>query len=142
MLNFTSSSRSILTDHCSLQLVDDIVNQQAEAARRDLERTKELRVAVRRLAFALIFTIPLVITSMVLGRDMLLNFAKSESRNDEAADDMNGTDNSAATKQGVFQIVLPGLDVMTIIQIVLSTPVQFVSGWSFYVAAAKVSIFL
>jgi cation transport ATPase len=130
--------KSIPLPHHVLSFVGDNVDPQAEAERRNVERRKELRVAARRLAFALIFTITLVITSMVLGRDMLLSFAQSHK--DEAAEGMSDTADNADAKQGVFQMVLPGLDMMTIIQIVLSPPVQFGSGWTFYVAAAKVSV--
>jgi cation transport ATPase len=74
---------------------------------------------------------------------MMLNFTRSNKStampNDTTA---ATTDDSMMTGdekvQGVFKELVPGLDVMTVIQILLATPVQFGSGWPFYTAAYKV----
>jgi cation transport ATPase len=88
-------------------------------------------------------TVPLVTVSLVYGSDMMFNFTRSNKAPAMPADTTNTTtDDSMMTGNkkvdGVFRELVPGLDVMTVIQIVLATPVQFGSGWPFYTAAYKV----
>jgi cation transport ATPase len=88
--------------------------------------------------------VPLVTVSLVYGSDMMFNFTRSNKPAAMPNDTTNTTDDgmmpSDEKVQGVFRELVPGLDVMTVIQMVLATPVQFGSGWPFYTAAYKVHV--
>jgi Cu+-exporting ATPase len=88
------------------------------AARQSERYSAEQRSAVRRLVFALVFTVPLVIITMGLGRGW---FGLSSSKHSRL--------------RILDHMLIPGFDVNTLIQILLTTPVQFVSGWVFYQSA-------
>ena len=83
----------------------------------------------------MVFTVPLLAISMALGSDMAFSFKRTST---SATQQQQGGTGSS-TKTGIFHILVPGLDIMTLVQFALATPVQFGSGLVFYKAAFQVS---
>jgi cation transport ATPase len=85
-------------------------------------------------------TVPLVTVSLVYGSDMMFNFTRSNNTTNDTDTDSPNDSMKPGTKKvhGVYRELVPGLDVMTVIQLALTTPIQFGSGWPFYTAAYKV----
>jgi cation transport ATPase len=104
----------LLVSHTD-NLLDDV---QDSAERQSARYSAEQRSAVKRLSFALVFTVPLITITMGLGKGWF------------------GLTSSEHSRLRILDHVLaPGFDVNTLVQLVLTTPVQFISGWVFHKSA-------
>jgi Cu+-exporting ATPase len=96
-------------------LLDDVKNS---AERQSARYSGEQRSAVKRLIFALVFTVPLITITMGLGKGWFGLTSSEHSR-----------------LRTLDHVLARGFDVNTLVQLVLTTPVQFISGWVFHESA-------
>ncbi|CAM9415965.1 unnamed protein product, partial [Chrysoparadoxa australica] len=104
---------------------DNEDEDERDLAKAQQMRDKALKKARRSLVISLVFTLPLIVLSMGYGHSDLFSFGS-----------VSDQDTDMASGPGkLFEEVLPGLDVMTILQVLLATPVQFGPGLLFYKSA-------
>ncbi|KAG5189442.1 E1-E2 ATPase-domain-containing protein [Tribonema minus] len=99
-----------------------------QVARREERAKKHLVSAALQLAFSLLFTVPLVAVMLSMG-DVFM-FIGGGSGDKQGGGMMAG--DSGGAKGGLYKELAPGLDVSTVVQWALATPVQFISGAPFY----------
>eukprot|EP00611_Tribonema_gayanum_P001894 TRINITY_DN113_c3_g1_i3.p1 TRINITY_DN113_c3_g1~~TRINITY_DN113_c3_g1_i3.p1 ORF type:complete len:1168 (-),score=390.05 TRINITY_DN113_c3_g1_i3:442-3666(-) len=100
-----------------------------QVARREERAKKNLISAALQLAFSLLFTVPLVAVMLSMG-DVFMFIGGGSG--DKQGGDMMAGDSGGGAKGGLYKELAPGLDVSTVVQWALATPVQFISGAPFY----------